>query len=91
MANHYQSQHMVFVFMLFLKLSQQMQIGHFPLLMPNVHPYRDELYLCTPVKVSVWVGGGIFRNTCCLSFAILGNFYCDVILTNKLITNSSFI
>lgn len=26
-------------------------IGKFPFLMPNIHPYRPELYLCTPIKV----------------------------------------
>lgn len=35
-----------------VQLSKQMQVGRFPLLMPNVRPYRGELYLCTPVKVS---------------------------------------
>ncbi|XP_055317707.1 peptidylglycine alpha-hydroxylating monooxygenase [Sitodiplosis mosellana] len=26
-------------------------VGRFPFLMPNVHPYRSELYLCTPIRV----------------------------------------
>ncbi|KAJ8972387.1 hypothetical protein NQ317_003444 [Molorchus minor] len=27
------------------------EIKKFPLMMPNVYPDRDELYLCTPVRV----------------------------------------
>ncbi|XP_031638045.1 peptidylglycine alpha-hydroxylating monooxygenase [Contarinia nasturtii] len=26
-------------------------VGRFPFLMPNVHPYRPELYLCTPIRI----------------------------------------
>ncbi|XP_014249505.1 peptidylglycine alpha-hydroxylating monooxygenase [Cimex lectularius] len=28
------------------------KVEKYPLLMPNVHPYSDELYLCTPVRVN---------------------------------------
>lgn len=47
------SEHMLLLILtVLIKFSNQMTLGRFPLLMPNVHPYRPELYLCTPVKVN---------------------------------------
>lgn len=46
-------QHMaIWVFMLLLQLSSQMQIRRFAMTMPDVSPDKPEQYLCTPVKVS---------------------------------------
>uniref|UniRef100_A0A1B0GKM8 peptidylglycine monooxygenase n=1 Tax=Lutzomyia longipalpis TaxID=7200 RepID=A0A1B0GKM8_LUTLO len=34
-----------------MTMAKHAPIGRYPILMPNVHPDRPELYLCTPVKV----------------------------------------
>lgn len=39
------------LFAVFLQFTVCNAVKRYPLLMPNVRPYRDELYLCTPVKV----------------------------------------
>ncbi|KAK9885788.1 hypothetical protein WA026_013657 [Henosepilachna vigintioctopunctata] len=39
------------VFLNFIVLTCSSHVQRFPLLMPNVHPDRDELYLCTPAKI----------------------------------------
>lgn len=36
---------------IFLPIIKCHQVKKYPLLMPNVHPKHDELYLCTPIKV----------------------------------------
>lgn len=38
-------------FVVLFKVIQCDEVHRYPLLMPNVTPHRDELYLCTPVKV----------------------------------------
>ncbi|CAH1989255.1 unnamed protein product [Acanthoscelides obtectus] len=43
--------HIPVICLLILVESIECQLKKFPLLMPNVYPDRDELYLCTPVRV----------------------------------------
>ncbi|XP_060515974.1 peptidylglycine alpha-hydroxylating monooxygenase [Cylas formicarius] len=52
MATSHMLQFVVFlIFFLFNELSWASDIKKFPLLMPNVHPDRDEFYVCTPIKI----------------------------------------
>ncbi|KAK9758882.1 Copper type II ascorbate-dependent monooxygenase, C-terminal domain [Popillia japonica] len=50
-----ESRHMVLIlcviFVLNFHESRGLLVRKYPLLMPNVNPDRDELYLCTPVKI----------------------------------------
>ncbi|KAF5294490.1 hypothetical protein FQR65_LT01616 [Abscondita terminalis] len=39
------------VFVVFVPIVISVQVKKYSLLMPNVHPNHDELYLCTPIKV----------------------------------------
>ncbi|XP_019872325.2 peptidylglycine alpha-hydroxylating monooxygenase [Aethina tumida] len=39
------------IFIITFQLTCCSEVKKYPLLMPNVYPYRDELYLCTPVRV----------------------------------------
>ncbi|XP_049873916.1 peptidylglycine alpha-hydroxylating monooxygenase [Pectinophora gossypiella] len=35
-----------------LGVEKDIETESYPLLMPHVHPHRDELYLCTPIRIS---------------------------------------
>ncbi|CAH0562046.1 unnamed protein product [Brassicogethes aeneus] len=39
------------IFILCFQLTCCSEVKKYPLLMPHIHPYRDELYICTPVRV----------------------------------------